>query len=176
MLSLWCVLATQHYITLGALIGSGQCCEWHRWLKGRILLRLTELQRLSPGKFPDTSFMHEGRVWRLFLLHICVRLRAWNQVIFDIIWLFPAGAHSMAGADLPPDLCKLVHGQAFPCPFLISSISVHDFGNELSITQTGLPPLFKQAMICSLCWWKVQDLIRAYTLCILDLWYVFLRF
>lgn len=166
MLSLWSVLAIQHYITLGALISSGQCCEWHSWLKGRILLRLTELQRLSLGKFPDTSFMQEGRLWRLFLLHICVRLGAWNQVIFDIIWLFPAGAHSMAGADLLPDLCKLVHGQAFPCPFLISSISVHDFGNELSITQTGLPPLFKHAMICSLCWWKLQELIRPYTLCI----------
>lgn len=77
-----------------------------------------------------------------------------------------------------PDLCKLVHGQAFPCPFLISSISVHDFDNELSITQTELPPLFKHAMIYRPCWWKLQELIRAYTLCILylDLSYVLLRF
>lgn len=71
--------------------------------------------------------------------HLC---KAQCLVISDIICLFPAGAHSTARADLPPDLCKLVHGQAFPCPFLISSISVHNFGNEFSITQTGLPPLF----------------------------------
>lgn len=62
MLSLGIVFASQCYITLGALIRGGQCCELYSWLRGRILLRLTELQRLSTGKFPDTSFMQEGRL------------------------------------------------------------------------------------------------------------------